>query len=276
LRGDELVAAVRADSDLATTPILVLTARADDQAGLDLLQAGVNDYLPKPFGVDELRARVGNLVSVRQAENRARAVRMSNERDRIARDLHDVVIQRLFALGMRLDSVLRHAPADGVVQQRISETVEELDNVIRDIRSTIFDLQRPVGAQDGLRSQVMALCAAAGDQVGCTPRVGFDGAVDTLVDGPVAQQLLAVLQEALSNVVRHAYASMIDVVLATVGGRVVLTVRDDGVGPNDQASAGNGLRNMASRAELLGGQCVVASNEPIGTMVRWWAPLVPG
>lgn len=93
---------------------------------------------------------------------------------------------------------------------------------------------------------MMALCAAAGEQVGCTPRVGFDGPVDTLTEGPVAQHLLAVVEEALSNIVRHAYASMIDVVVSANPDTVTaVTVRDDGVGPNDQPSGGNGLRNMA-------------------------------
>ncbi len=270
--GDELVAEVRADRALSTTPVLMLSARADEQTRLGLLRLGVNDFLVKPFAISELRARVDNLISVRQAEVRLQALRVTNDRDRIARDLHDVVIQRLFAIGMRLDAVQRYTDQPAV-QARIGETIDDLDGVIRDIRSTIFDLQHVPTGRGAVRSQVMALATEAAERMGTAPRVRFDGPVDAVVHGAIASNLVAVLQEALSNTVRHAYASKVEVEVIASSAEVALTVTDDGVGPKEEPSGGNGLRNMVSRAEALGGTCTVLPHAPLGTRVRWVVPL---
>ncbi|HEY5384154.1 MAG TPA: ATP-binding protein, partial [Acidimicrobiales bacterium] len=139
MSGDELVRAVRAEPRIDATPILILTARNDATARIDVLREGANDYLLKPFFQPELRARVDNLIKVRQAEISLRALHLAEERDRIARDLHDLVIQRVFGTGMRLSAML--PTADGPMADRIREVVAELDSVISDIRTTIFGLQ---------------------------------------------------------------------------------------------------------------------------------------
>ena len=136
MSGDDLVRAIRADPELATTPILVLSAKADDDMRIRLLHEGANDYVLKPFSVAELRARVGNLVRARLAEERLETLRVMVERERIGRDMHAVVIHHLFRLGMRLAAVQETAPAE--VAERIEETVRELDRVIADIRSLVF------------------------------------------------------------------------------------------------------------------------------------------
>jgi signal transduction histidine kinase len=202
-----------------------------------------------------------------------RALEMASERDRIARDLHDLVIQRVFGAGMRLSSLLPAVPA--ATGDRLRDVVAELDNVIADIRTTIFDLQAQEKAERGLRTGVLQLTADAGDRLGYHPRVHFSGAVDTAVDSDAADQLMAVLRESLSNVIRHANAGSVEVKVAAHDGELVLTVADDGVGPLPGTSpvSGFGLRNMAARAAALGGTCQVRANEPKGTVVEWRVPL---
>jgi signal transduction histidine kinase len=272
LDGEELVRAVRIEPRLESTPILMLTARNDTAARVAVLHAGANDYLLKPFFEPELQARVENLIKVRKSEDHLRALEMANERDRIARDLHDLVIQRVFAVGMHLSS-LQPVVSDET-GRRLRQVVEELDNVIKDIRTTIFDLRADESADAGLRSGVLRLTAEAGERLAFQPRVHYEGPVDTLVDQEAGEQLLVVLREALSNVIRHAHASAVDVdVLATPGGDLVLQVFDDGVGPAEGDGAGFGLHNMASRAASLGGTFVIEPRPPRGTKVEWRVPL---
>jgi signal transduction histidine kinase len=273
MSGDALVRAVRADPAIDSTPILILTARNDSRARIDVLRAGANDYLLKPFFQPELRARADNLVKVKQSEKTLRALEMANERDRIARDLHDLVIQRVFGAGMRLSSIVPSVPT--ATADRLGEVIEELDNVIADIRTTIFDLQAQETTVRGVRSTVLKLTGDAAERLGYKPRVKFVGPVDTLADRDAADQLLAVLREALSNVIRHAGANAIEVTVAALGGELVLTVADDGVGPVPGTTpvTGFGLRNMESRAVALGGTCRVRANEPRGTVVEWRVPL---
>ncbi len=273
MSGDELVRAVRADPEIHATPILILTARNDSTARIDVLRAGANDYLLKPFFQPELRARADNLVKVKQSEKTLRALEMANERDRIARDLHDLVIQRVFGAGMRLSSLVPSLPA--TMGERLREVVEELDKVIADIRTTIFDLQAQRTAARGLRRGVLQLTGDAAERLGYKPRVQFVGPVDTLADRDAADQVLAVLREALSNVIRHARAAVVEVTVAAEGGELALTVADDGVGPVPGTApvTGFGLRNMESRAVSLGGTCRVRPNQPRGTVVEWRVPL---
>lgn len=273
MSGDELVQAVRADPAIDSTPILILTARNDSAARIDVLRAGANDYLLKPFFQPELRARADNLVKVKQSEKTLRALEMANERDRIARDLHDLVIQRVFGAGMRLSSMVPGLPAR--TGERLREVVDELDKVIADIRTTIFDLQAQRTAARGLRRGVLQLSSDAAQRLDYRPRVQFEGAVDTAVDRDTADHLLAVLRESLSNIIRHAGASAVEVTVAAERGELALTVTDDGVGlgPGTTPVTGFGVRNMESRAVTLGGTCQVRANEPRGTVVEWRVPL---
>jgi signal transduction histidine kinase len=281
MAGDELVRQVRAEPRMDTTPILVLTARNDSEARIEVLRRGANDYLLKPFYQPELRARVDNLIKVRQAEEHVRALEMANDRDRIARDLHDLVIQRVFGVGMRLTAMLSAVP--DVSAGRLREIVGELDGVIGDIRTTIFDLQMDPSLRGGLRAGVLQLTVDAGERLGFPPRVRFDGPVDTAVDREAGEQLLTVLREALSNVIRHAGATGVEV-LVSAWTDLVLVVADDGIGPaaattSESASANRfGLRNMEARASALGGTFELRSDEPHGTLVEWRVPLttIPG
>jgi signal transduction histidine kinase len=273
LTGDELVREVRADATIESTPVLILTARNDSTARINVLRVGANDYMLKPFYSAELRARADNLIKVRRAEQTLRALDMANERDRIARDLHDLVIQRVFGAGMRLTSMVPAMPA--ATGDRLRDVVQELDNVISDIRTTIFDLTAQEAAGKGVRTEVLQLTNDAAERLGYRPRVRFNGAVDTIADRAVADQFLAVLRESLSNVIRHADATAVEVTVTADSKELGLVVADNGTGlvPGAKPAGGFGLRNMAARAASLGGTCDIRPNEPQGTVVEWRVPL---
>jgi signal transduction histidine kinase len=274
--GDEVVRRVRAEPRIDGTPILILTARNDPSARIAVLREGANDYLLKPFFQAELCTRVENLVTIKRSEESLRALEMANERDRIARDLHDLVIQRVFGVGMRLNSLLPSVAAE--VADRLHDVVGELDNVINDIRTTIFDLHADESLSDGFRQSVLQLAGDAEDRLGFPSHVRFHGPVDAAVDRRAAEELLAVLREALSNVIRHAQAGAVEVdVTAHLGGDLVLAVADDGVGleANGKRHRGFGLTNMAARADTLGGSCDVQPRLGGGTLVEWRVPLGP-
>ncbi len=191
------------------------------------------------------------------------------DRERIARDLHDVVIQRLFATGMQLQTAARMAVKPEVAE-RINAAVDDLDITIRDIRSAIFELRTPMSAQ--LRAEIREIVTDAARQLGFRPSLELQGPLDSAVSGEIGADLLAVLQEALSNVVRHAGAKSVQVGVRVGAGTVTLTIADDGKGVTDGGRR-SGLDNMAARAERCGGTFEIRSNTPRGTIVEWSVPL---
>ncbi|MET7298258.1 GAF domain-containing protein [Embleya sp. NPDC005575] len=195
------------------------------------------------------------------------------DRDRIARDLHDLVIQRLFATGMMLQGAARLARMPAVTV-RINQAVDELDATIREVRSTIFALQNPPREGPiGVRGRVLREASVSAATLGFEPTVTFAGPVDSTVSDEVAEQLLAALREVLSNTSRHAHASRVEVSLVVAGDTVDLTVTDDGVGiaPGGRRS---GLANLAGRATELGGRAEFGPGpEGRGTTVTWSVPL---
>lgn len=190
------------------------------------------------------------------------------DRDRIGRDLHDLVIQRLFAVGLTLENASRLAVRPEVAQ-RISRAVDDIDETIKDIRHTIFGLSAPTDTTD-LRRQLSDTVDALLPVLGFAPTMRLSGPVDSGVSDTVRPHLLAVLREALSNVGRHAAASSANVAL-DVGTEIVLTVTDDGKGISD-TSRQSGLRNIRERAEQLGGTFDVTRGEARGTVVTWRVP----
>jgi len=191
------------------------------------------------------------------------------DRERIARDLHDVVIQRLFATGMQLQTAARLA-AKPEVAARVNAAVDELDTTIRDIRSAIFELRSPVSAE--FRSEIREMVAVAGDQLGFRPALELNGPLDSAVPVEVRSDAVAVLREALSNVVRHAGATVVRITLTVASGRLTVTVADDGSGVPADATL-SGLRNLRERAERWGGTFSLGPNEPRGTVLEWSVPL---
>jgi signal transduction histidine kinase len=198
------------------------------------------------------------------------------DRERIARDLHDTVIQRLFAIGLTLEGVMPHV--EPTVGDRVQRAVDDLDETIRRIRASIFELETTRGDATTLRRQLLDRCVDARSTLGFEPVVTFDGPIDSAVDSAVAEHLLAVLNEALSNVAKHADASnvAVDVTVSTRPSTVHLTVADDGRGVSGERSdlrTGHGMRNMVARAEALRGSCKLEPRGPGGTVLTWQVPL---
>jgi two-component system, NarL family, sensor histidine kinase DevS len=210
-------------------------------------------------------------VALELAHRRADTERLTllEDRDRIAKDLHDTVIQRLSATAMTLMSAIE--VTDGhAVACRIRRSVDVLDDTIRRIRSTIFAL-RVEPDRESLRTRMYSVVDTMTDSLGFAPSVRLDGLLDTAVCAEAGDQLLAVLQEALSNVGRHARARAATVSV-DVRDDVVLRVEDDGVGI-PAIGRRSGLRNLAERAEALGGSCEVSAGNGGGTLVLWRIPL---
>jgi len=209
-----------------------------------------------------LHARLGELA-------------LSADRERIARDLHDTVIQRLFATGLSLQSSLPIVD-EPALRSRIEEAVTSLDDTIRQVRTTIFALEPPPAVQQSIRARVLDIAAEAARTLGFDPEVRFAGAVDRTIGAALATELLSTLREALSNVARHAHAGRVSIELMA-GVDVVLEVSDDGLGVAPVASregpAGRGLANMAHRAHALGGTFSVEPGRAGGTVVSWRVPL---
>jgi signal transduction histidine kinase len=205
---------------------------------------------------------------------RLRDIVLVEDRERIAADLHDTVIQRLFATGLALEASVRLAPP--ALADRIAQAVADLDETIRQIRSTIFALQLPQTAQRGLREQVLSVVAEAAASLGFEPRLQLEGPIDAAVPDDVGPHLLAVLREALSNAAHHARASNVAVTVAAKPGQeLVVIVTDDGIGVTlPVGSAGHGLQNMTRRAEAMAGNLqVLAGPAGKGTTVTWRIPL---
>lgn len=195
---------------------------------------------------------------------------VTSDRERIARDLHDVVIQRLFATGLQLQGAVSMVRVPEVAQ-RIDAAVEALDVTIRDIRSTIFELQHH-GHGDSLRADLRRLVEEYAPLLKFTPTVQTEGPIDTMVSREVRDQLVPVLREALSNLARHAAADHGEVHVAVDDHELRMTVDDDGVGvPADVAESG--LRNARRRASALGGSLEITQRTPRGTSFVWRVPI---
>ncbi|MFJ9408986.1 GAF domain-containing sensor histidine kinase [Streptomyces sp. NPDC101393] len=203
------------------------------------------------------------------------------DRDRIARDLHDLVIQRLFATGMMLESAHRRSVVPEV-RRGVGKAVDELDVTIQEIRTAIFALQQgPAEAPSGLRTRVLREIGTAAVPLGFQPSANFIGAVDSRVGELTGKNLIAALREALSNAFRHAQSTRIEVVVdATVTladgvDGVRLTVADDGIGIAEGGRR-SGLKNLATRADSLGGSSGYGpglGEDGSGTTLTWEAPL---
>ena len=221
-----------------------------------------------------LATAAGVAVENARLHARVRELAVVEERERIARDLHDTVVQRLFATGMALQAAGRLAADRADLAERLDQAVEDLDVTIHEIRSTIFALHEADRGHGGVRGDVAALAREAAGGLGFQPRVRFDGPVDAAVSEGIADHLLATLREALTNVARHADASQVEVHVET-GDDVVLRVADDGAGmPESPRAGGQGLRNMADRADALGGTLELHEGPGgRGTELVWRIPL---
>ena len=257
---------------LGRTIMAPLPAGSHTAGGLLLVAAERGAVLEVTVGTDLVWMFAGQATLAldrAQAQRDQSMIAVLEDRDRIARDLHDLVIQRLFATGLQLQGIRRMAGPE--VQERIGRAVEDIDATIRDLRAAIFALHHQPGHRS-LRADVQSLVAEYADSLGFRPRLSCEGPLDTAVPVTVRPQILAAIRESLSNVVRHAHASEVRVDVIVAGGEVVTRVADNGVG----LAAGHrqsGLRNLRERAETLGGTVLVQSNQPHGTVLELRAPL---
>jgi signal transduction histidine kinase len=195
---------------------------------------------------------------------------LTEDRDRIARDLHDSVIQRLFAIGLSLQGTARLVERPEAVM-RIGEAIEKLDETIRQLRKAIFDIELTIN-KEGLHPKVLDLVHELRPVLGLLPQVSFSGPVDTMVSDALVEEVLAVLREALTNVGKHARASQV-VITVAAGDELRLVVADDGDGIGDGSATGLGLKNLRQRAERLGGNIELGTSREGGTRLTWHVPL---
>ena len=223
-----------------------------------------------------LAAAAGVAIENARLHARVQDLALLEDRERIARELHDSVIQRLFAIGLSLQGAAGLIRTDAAAAAgRVEGAVDDLDVTVKQIRSAIFALEPLTrGAESGVRSQVLELVRDSGAALGFEPTVLFDGPVDSSTPDGLAVDLLATLREALSNVARHARAGRVDVTVAVDAAGLLLRVADDGVGPPaPDHRRGHGLDNMASRAARRGGSFDIRPATSNGTVVEWRVPV---
>lgn len=214
-------------------------------------------------------------LQLAEARREGERVHLYEDRDRIARDLHDLVVQRLFASGMQLESTARLLDSEEAVG-RVRRVVDELDTTIREIRTAIYALATPTrfGGTD-LRAQLLDVVDRASDSLVFAPSVRFDGPVDSTVPVELVPHLVAVLVEGLSNVARHAEAKNVEVTVQADADNVTMVIRDDGIGL-PEGGRRSGMHNLAERAAEHGGSFTAAALDSGGTELVWRVPIDGG
>ena len=241
-----------------------------------------NFYLTDKIGADKftdedealaeaLALAAGIAIDNTRLHDRVRTISVLDDRERIGRDLHDRVVQRLFAVGMALQGAARLPDLD-LMRERIDKVVDDVDATISEIRTTIFELGDS-SIPGGLRQALVALADELAPTLGVRPELRFQGAIDNTIPQQTADHLLAVLREMLTNIGKHAHATRVVVVLI-VADDITLEVVDDGVGITPAADRrGLGLTNLRSRAEKLGGTFEIQTVDSGGARATWRVPV---
>jgi signal transduction histidine kinase len=227
-----------------------------------------------PFNASDLAMAAGfathasvalELDDSRQAEQR---LVLLEDRDRIARDLHDHVIQELFAIGLGLEGVATQLTGDDQLAGRVRQRVDDIDRTIRRIRTSIFELRGAAAASSSLRQRILEVATDLTPALGFSPHVAFGGLVDISPDDAVTEDVIACVRESLTNVAKHARATDAAVDVALVGRELTVTVSDNGIGINDPTRS-SGTANLRTRAERLGGSFDLAAAPAGGTIAIW-------
>lgn len=247
--------ALRADGTVVPVQISLSPVKTDDGDMTIAAVRDVSDWLSA-----EERAALAN-----------RRRMIAEDHDRIARELHDTVIQELFALGMGLEAISPEI-ASGPVADRIDASITTIDRVITEIRSAIFGLQHSRDEEHLLHAEIAAVADLLTVSLGFDPKVCIEGPLDTL-PAVVADHVVPTIREALTNVARHAAASEATVAVRVEPRRLSLEIRDDGGGFTSPPSRRSGLGNIARRAALLGGESSITCSPGEGTVLRWSVPL---
>jgi signal transduction histidine kinase len=221
-----------------------------------------------------LAASAGVAIENARLHARLQEMVLLEDRERIARDLHDVVIQRLYATALSLQGTTRIV-RDDVAVERLNIAIDDLDLTVKHIRTAIFGLDTTHRRGDGTRQRIARVVQEASASLEVEPTVLFDGVMDTGIDPDIVDDLLSTLREALSNVSRHAQASEVAIEVLTDDADLTLRVLDNGVGIPLEPHRGNGLGNMAERAQRNGGNLTLSDRSPTGTLLEWKVPRRP-
>ena len=273
----ELVASLLAEETSSAMRLATMLRKDGSEVAVE------KTYRSAPVGRDgnrwiialarDITPRVAAEAALRQSQHALhdaeQVLAIAEDRERIARDLHDTVIQRLFGEGLKLLGTMNLV--DDPAKSRIQSTIDGLDQTIKELRTAVFSLQGGESSPDGLRGRLHAALTDAASGLGFEPRLQFDGPIDS-IDGRVAQQLVPVLREALSNIARHAHARNVRVALA-VTDDVTLAVSDDGVGVPTEVLGGHGLANIVERARRLGGEATISAQATGGSLLVWRVPV---
>ena len=250
------------------TAIVPITV-GDVEIGLIALCWSVEDLRDALDTMEALTSfgeRMGLALEAARAQRTRSRSTLLEDRDRIARDMHDHVIQRLYATGLSLQTARRQA--EGPLVERLSAALDSLDAAVKDIRQAIFELHHPL-PEGGLGPELESIVEGASEGFGFVPDVSFEALGD--IPFEYEADVLAVVREGLANIARHARATDAHVVVSAVDD-VVVMVRDNGIGIPGEA-ARSGLINLRERAEARGGTCFATRLQPTGTEVQWRVPL---
>jgi signal transduction histidine kinase len=223
--------------------------------------------------VGALALAAGIAIANTRLHQRLQKVAVYEDRDRLARDLHDTVIQRLFAVGLSLQAMAGAVAAEGL-QERFNRAISDLDDTIRQVRSTIYELGM-TGEEQGIRARIQSLVRDLEAVLKFKINVSFDGPVDSAVPDEIAEHLLNAIREGATNIERHAHATRASVTLKTHDGMCTLEIADNGGGLQRSGTdeSGFGLANLQHRAEKLHGKFAVENGEEGGTLLTWQVPL---
>jgi signal transduction histidine kinase len=224
--------------------------------------------------VEALGLAAGIAIENTRLHQQVREAAVYEDRDRMARDLHDTVIQRLFGVGLTLQSMAARGSVD--MAKGLEAAVAEIDHVIHQVRSTIYELGMN-GENRGIRDSVITLVRELDTVVGFEVQVSIDGPVDASISDQVAEHLLATIRESVTNIGRHANATEASVNLSVEGDQCRLTISDNGTGfdPSKPGDGGLGLTNLRRRAEKLNGTFAIEEAEGGGTSLVWQVPTGP-
>lgn len=266
---------IQAFTDIGERPAIVMPLRADGTVVGVIAVARYEGQQPFDASylelVSDFAGHAAIASTVASAREQARELSILADRERIAHDLHDHVIQRLFAIGMDVQGTIARAHSAEVVD-RLNRTVDDLQATIEDIRTTIFQLQYPTGGDGGFHGRIQDLVAHLTENRDIVTSLHISGPM-TAVGTELAQHAEAILVEAISNAVRHSGATHLTIEL-TVADELGIDVLDNGCGIPSDNRRQSGLANMRRRAEQVGGTCRITSPPPGGTRVHWAAPLV--
>lgn len=221
--------------------------------------------------VKALAGAAGLAIENSKLSSTIQKIAVFEDRERIARDLHDLVVQQLFATGMTLEAVSKRVTDEGD-RQKISAAVDDLDATIKQIRQSIYALTSGPGDNIGLRRRVMNELESFSGVLLSPPSISFEGPVDSLVNERQADQVIATVRELLANVVKHAQAQTIQVIIKVTKNLLIVEVSDDGIGIAYKIQK-SGLENLRKRAEQLNGEFYVERRSPKGTRAIWSIPL---